>query len=163
MMSSKRFVTVGRIRRDAWKTMVESVPSAHRRIDGSAQVRQFGEVVLSLFHRESPRHTPDRPPLSHLYLWTLTVYAVDKHIRRPRRRSLHSPGHLFYVGIIVAGTPSYECPFQTPILMTLQSVLESHFPWGFITSATRICRPGVFYCLVLGPGSTGCTRTSVTK
>ena len=34
-------------------------------------------------------------------------------------------GVLFYIGIVVAGTSSYECPFQTPASTTLQYIRDS--------------------------------------
>ena len=34
-------------------------------------------------------------------------------------------GFLFYIGIVVAGMSSYECPFQTPASTTLQSIRDS--------------------------------------
>ena len=34
-------------------------------------------------------------------------------------------GILFYVGIVIAGTSSYECPFQTPVSITLRTLLYS--------------------------------------
>ena len=34
-------------------------------------------------------------------------------------------GILFYIGIVVAGTSSYSCPFQTPASMTLQYLRDS--------------------------------------
>ena len=45
----------------------------------------------SLVHRESPHHTPDRPPSPHL--WIVTVHVVDQHIHRTRRHLLHCPWH----------------------------------------------------------------------
>jgi len=37
-------------------------------------------------------------------------------------------GVLFYLGIVVIGTSSYECPFQTPISVALRSVWKSTKP-----------------------------------
>lgn len=34
-------------------------------------------------------------------------------------------GFLFYIRIMVAGTPPYECPFQTPISTTLRHLGDS--------------------------------------
>jgi len=46
---------------------------------------------MSLVHRSSPHHTPDRPPPSHL--WTVAVYVVDQQIRRTGPHLLHHPRH----------------------------------------------------------------------
>ena len=40
-------------------------------------------------------------------------------------------GFLFYIGIVIAGTSSYECPFQTPISITLRHLNDNemmHMP-----------------------------------
>jgi len=37
-------------------------------------------------------------------------------------------GVLFYVGIVVVGTTSYECPFQTPISVALRSIWKTAKP-----------------------------------
>jgi len=37
-------------------------------------------------------------------------------------------GVLFYLGIIIAGTPSYECPFQTPVSTGLRSLWKKIGP-----------------------------------
>ena len=34
-------------------------------------------------------------------------------------------GFLFYIGIVIAGTSSYECPFQTPVSMALRHLKDS--------------------------------------
>ena len=34
----------------------------------------------------------------------------------------------FYIGIVIAGTSSYECPFQTPASMTLRAIRHSRTP-----------------------------------
>ena len=48
------------------------------------------------------------------YMWSVNTSVARVVI------SLTVLGFLFYIGIVVAGTWSYECPFQTPASMTLR-------------------------------------------
>jgi len=43
-------------------------------------------------------------------------------------------GILFYIGIVVAGTSSYECPFQTPASIALRHLRDSGATRRFLTS-----------------------------
>ena len=43
-------------------------------------------------------------------------------------------GILFYVGIVVAGTSSYECPFQTPASMGLRNLSDNGTTWKVLAS-----------------------------
>ena len=38
-------------------------------------------------------------------------------------------GVFFYIGIVIAGTSPYECPFQTPASATLQYIRDIEVPW----------------------------------
>ena len=40
-------------------------------------------------------------------------------------------GILFYIGIVIAGTSSYECPFQTPASTALRYFRDNGGPWKF--------------------------------
>ena len=48
------------------------------------------------------------------YMWSVNTSVAGVVI------SFTILGILFYVGIVVAGTPSYECPFQTPASTALR-------------------------------------------
>src|SRR6202012_5775692 len=41
-------------------------------------------------------------------------------------------GILFYIGIVVAGTSSYECPFQTPASIGLRHLRDSGIAWELL-------------------------------
>ena len=43
-------------------------------------------------------------------------------------------GFLFYIVIVVAGTSSYECPFQTPVSMTLRHLRDSETARKWLSS-----------------------------
>lgn len=47
-------------------------------------------------------------------------------------------GAVFYLGVIIAGTSSYECPFQTPVSIALRSL------WKKIAPQTTLTFPPVF-------------------
>ena len=44
-------------------------------------------------------------------------------------------GFLFYIGIVIAGTCSYECPFQTPVSIALRRLKDSE------TTSKLLSRP----------------------
>ena len=53
------------------------------------------------------------------YMWSVNTSVAGVVI------SLTVLGILFYLGIVVAGTSSYECPFQTPASTTLRDLKDS--------------------------------------
>ena len=53
------------------------------------------------------------------YMWSINTSVARVVV------SFTVPGILFYVGIVIAGTSSYECPFQTPVSITLRALLHS--------------------------------------
>ena len=52
------------------------------------------------------------------------VWSIDASIARVIT-SFAILGVLFYIGLVVAGTSSYECPFQTPASIALRSIRDS--------------------------------------
>ena len=53
------------------------------------------------------------------YVWSVNTSVASVVI------SFTALGILFYIGIVVAGTSSYECPFQTPASTALQYIRDS--------------------------------------
>ena len=53
------------------------------------------------------------------YIWSINTSVARVII------SLTTLGVLFYIGIVAAGTSSYECPFQTPVSTGLRYVIDS--------------------------------------
>ena len=49
-------------------------------------------------------------------------------------------GIMFYIGIVAAGTSSYECPFQTPASIALRHLRDSGIPRKFFISFIHAVR-----------------------
>ena len=47
-------------------------------------------------------------------------------------------GFLFYIGIMIAGISSYECPFQTPASITLRYLRDSEKTWRLLGKASPV-------------------------
>ena len=62
------------------------------------------------------------------YMWSVNVSVARVVI------SFTLLGFLFYIGIVVAGISSYECPFQTP----LSTALRSSFPGLSLPNVTQL-------------------------
>ena len=65
------------------------------------------------------------------YMWSINM-SVGRMVI-----SLTVLGVLFYLGIMVAGTSSYECPFQTPVSIGLRYIIDSGFLPLFVRAARR--------------------------
>ena len=55
---------------------------------------------------------------------------------------------LFYIGIVIAGTSSYECPFQTPVSIVLRDLKDSWTP-GLSVSLIHLIREKTRKLLVI--------------
>ena len=79
------------------------------------------------------------------YMWSVNAFVACAII------SFTALGTLFYIGIVVAGTHSYECPFQTPVSIglrhlnkylkdspTIQILLATLFPPKVVTWVSGI-------------------------
>ena len=99
--------------------MVERCGDRQRKCDGL-------EKWPFHFFIETPHHAPDRPLPSHL--WTFALHAVIKTSVARVVISSTILGMLFYIGIVIAGTSLYECPFRTPASMTLRAIRHSRTP-----------------------------------
>ena len=53
------------------------------------------------------------------YMWSINAFVACTVI------SFTTLGTLFYIGIVIAGTYSYECPFQTPVSIGLRHLKDS--------------------------------------
>ena len=90
-------VAFGRIRRNAGQAVAEQISPAHRRVDDRrlwrppAQIQWPGEMAVSLVHRESSCHAPDRAPPPRW--WLITIHVVRQHLGRTRRHLPHRSGH----------------------------------------------------------------------
>ena len=68
------------------------------------------------------------------YVWSINMSVARIVI------SLTVLGVLFYLGIVVAGTSSYECPFQTPVSIGLRYVIDSGIVHRLFPSLIRAVR-----------------------
>ena len=62
------------------------------------------------------------------YMWSINTSVARVII------SFTALGNLFYIGIVIAGTSSYECPFQTPASTTLRYLRDSRTIRKLMTS-----------------------------
>ena len=60
------------------------------------------------------------------YMWSINTSVARVVI------SLTALGLLFYIGIVAAGTSSYECPFQTPASEVLRYLRDSGETWKLL-------------------------------
>jgi len=66
------------------------------------------------------------------YMWT-----VNKSVAR-LVISFTVLGFIFYIGILIAGISSYECPFQTPASMTFRHLKDSETTWRLLAKASPV-------------------------
>ena len=62
------------------------------------------------------------------YMWLVNISVASIVI------SFTVTGFLFFIGIVIAGTSSYECPFQTPVSTTLRYLGDSAATRKFLAS-----------------------------
>ena len=65
------------------------------------------------------------------YMWSINTSVARVVI------SFTLLGFLFYIGIVIAGTWSYECPFQTPVSIALRDLKDSWTSRGLFVSLIR--------------------------
>ena len=70
------------------------------------------------------RKSPDDAP-SPLLLWTFPTRVVSEQLRCQCCHLSTTLGVVSYVGIVIAGMSSYECPFQTPSSSALRGLRDS--------------------------------------
>ena len=65
-------------------------------------------------------------------------------------------GFLFYIGIVIAGTCSYECPFQTPVSIALRDLKHNWTTRGLSISLIGLIREKTrnFFVLLSPPNTT---------
>ena len=66
------------------------------------------------------------------YMWSINVSVASVII------SFTVLGVAFYFGIVVAGTSSYECPFQTPASRALRYLRENMTTWNPLATLPRV-------------------------
>ena len=66
------------------------------------------------------------------YMWSVNTYVARIII------SFTALGVVFYIGIVVAGTSSYECPFQTPASTTLRDLQDSKTAQKLLTNLSPL-------------------------
>jgi len=98
---------VNRYLRHTGGSMVERCGDRQRKFDG-LEKWPF-RLFIKFLH-----HAPDRPS----YLRPVTIRVVGQYVHRHVISSIVL-GIVFYVGIVIARTYSYERPFQTPALVVL--------------------------------------------
>ena len=87
--------------------------------------------------------------LSH-YMWSVNTSVARVVI------SFTLVGFLFYIGIVIAGTWSYECPFQTPVSIALRHFKCRWAIRGLFVSLIRLIRekPQKFLVILSPPNTT---------
>lgn len=76
------------------------------------------------------------------YMWSVNTSVARVII------SFTAFGFLFYIGIVVAGTSSYDCPFQTPVSLALRHLKDS----GITGKISTTLSPSNFTNLLLRVG-----------
>jgi hypothetical protein len=76
------------------------------------------------------------------YVWSLDASVARVII------SFTVLGFLFYIGIVVAGTSSYECPFQTPASIALRDIRDSETTQKLLASMSPL-KVISFVCITL--------------
>ena len=64
------------------------------------------------------------------YLWSINAFVAWIVI------SFTLVGFLFYIGIVIAGTWSYDCPFQTPVSIALRHPKVGRAIWRLLSTLT---------------------------
>jgi len=121
---------LNRYRRHAGGSIIERCGDRQRKFDG-LEKWSFRFFIESL------------PVMLQVALFLLAcglsryIWSVNKSVAR-LVISFTILGFLFYIGIIAAGTSSYECPFQTPASMALRYIRGSEKTWRLLAKASPV-------------------------
>jgi len=108
--------------------MIERCGNRQRKFDGLGQwpFRLFIESLPIMLQVTLLLLTCGLSP----YMWSVNTSVACVVI------SFTVIGFLFYIGIVVAGTSSYECPFQTPASIALRYLKDTGTTWKLLSSVS---------------------------